>query len=222
MAAVQDEAVTLAPGALWAAGFFVALKPDHPAATSADDLATVDAALSWVRSLETGPLGPASENGGSGDSTLFAVASLLECRDMEEAELRRLFPSEWRHEERDGARLLSFFCGEHGHVVLRAKEARTQRPHGHILRTGQALVPEESSLTSTVWMSGVFHSMVTQGHVSINRFLSTAHSWRSEEHTSELQSRENLVCRLLLEKKKKNTNTLTQVKRIKQTFITHQ
>src|SRR5436309_8560196 len=29
---------------------------------------------------------------------------------------------------------------------------------------------------------------------------------RSEEHTSELQSRENLVCRLLLEKKKKTTN----------------
>src|SRR5256885_7594587 len=30
---------------------------------------------------------------------------------------------------------------------------------------------------------------------------------RSEEHTSELQSPCNLVCRLLLEKKKKNTNT---------------
>src|SRR5690606_40062450 len=29
---------------------------------------------------------------------------------------------------------------------------------------------------------------------------------RSEEHTSELQSRENLVCRLLLEKKKKTDN----------------
>src|SRR5436309_4613035 len=29
------------------------------------------------------------------------------------------------------------------------------------------------------------------------------HGERSEEHTSELQSRENLVCRLLLEKKKK-------------------
>src|SRR5690606_40820560 len=28
---------------------------------------------------------------------------------------------------------------------------------------------------------------------------------RSEEHTSELQSRENLVCRLLLEKKNKDT-----------------
>src|SRR5699024_11679145 len=30
---------------------------------------------------------------------------------------------------------------------------------------------------------------------------------RSEEHTSELQSRFDLVCRLLLEKKKKNVNT---------------
>src|SRR5690606_41954354 len=30
---------------------------------------------------------------------------------------------------------------------------------------------------------------------------------RSEEHTSELQSRENLVCRLLLEKKKKKNTT---------------
>src|SRR5690606_40937294 len=29
---------------------------------------------------------------------------------------------------------------------------------------------------------------------------------RSEEHTSELQSRENLVCRLLLEKKKKQSS----------------
>src|SRR5690606_40284944 len=31
-------------------------------------------------------------------------------------------------------------------------------------------------------------------------------NFRSEEHTSELQSRENLVCRLLLEKKKKLKN----------------
>src|SRR5690606_42145871 len=30
--------------------------------------------------------------------------------------------------------------------------------------------------------------------------------YRSEEHTSELQSRENLVCRLLLEKKKKTNH----------------
>jgi cellobiose phosphorylase len=177
MAAVQDEAVALAPGAAWAGGFFVALRADHPLATSTDDLVAVDAALSWAGSLKAPSASGAGKAGRSGDSTLFDVAPLLACRDLDEVELRRLFPSGWRHEERDGAELLSFFCGEHDHVVLRAKEARTQRPHGHILRTGQARVPEESSLTSTVWMSGVFHSMVTQGHVSIHRFLSTAHSW---------------------------------------------
>src|SRR2546430_12422250 len=32
------------------------------------------------------------------------------------------------------------------------------------------------------------------------------HGGRSEEHTSELQSQSNLVCRLLLEKKKKKTS----------------
>src|SRR5690625_6049940 len=35
--------------------------------------------------------------------------------------------------------------------------------------------------------------------------FSPAKMWRSEEHTSELQSRGHLVCRLLLEKKKKTT-----------------
>src|SRR5205085_8670434 len=33
---------------------------------------------------------------------------------------------------------------------------------------------------------------------------------RSEEHTSELQSQSNLVCRLLLEKKKKNVKHTTK------------
>src|SRR2546422_8331579 len=42
---------------------------------------------------------------------------------------------------------------------------------------------------------------------------------RSEEHTSELQSRLHLVCRLLLEKKKKNTNCKTPNK--SQTTLLH-
>src|SRR6266508_6371737 len=38
---------------------------------------------------------------------------------------------------------------------------------------------------------------------------------RSEEHTSELQSRGHLVCRLLLEKKKKNNHHITHKKKKK-------
>jgi len=176
MAAVEDERVALKPGARWTGGFFLALKADHPLATSREDLGAVDAALSWASTLESIPVRRAPARDRSEGHALFSVAPLLECRDLDGAELRRHFPPPWRHEERDERGLLSFFCGEQSHVVLRAKEARTQRPHGHILRTGQAQVPEESSLTSTVWMSGLFHSMVTQGHVSKNRFLSTAHS----------------------------------------------
>src|SRR5690349_23870390 len=42
------------------------------------------------------------------------------------------------------------------------------------------------------------------------RVGSTTKTPRSEEHTSELQSRRDLVCRLLLEKKKTNSNVVTQ------------
>src|SRR2546430_7856462 len=46
-----------------------------------------------------------------------------------------------------------------------------------------------------VWDQGVFSTGIDLS------------SPRSEEHTSELQSQSNLVCRLLLEKKKKNRHT---------------
>src|SRR5947209_11939274 len=46
--------------------------------------------------------------------------------------------------------------------------------------------------------------------------VSAAAYTRSEEHTSELQSRQYLVCRLLLEKKKKKTNKKKNKKYTKQ------
>src|ERR1035437_10732379 len=44
---------------------------------------------------------------------------------------------------------------------------------------------------------------------------------RSEEHTSELQSRQYLVCRLLLEKKKKKTQYTNPTNRATQSEPTH-
>src|SRR3712207_6955629 len=44
------------------------------------------------------------------------------------------------------------------------------------------------------------------------RGLKTLELRRSEEHTSELQSRQYLVCRLLLEKKKKHTHNTFSIK----------
>src|ERR1700733_2980934 len=94
---------------------------------------------------------------------LFGSAPLLDVSIVDPHTRTPYFGSQHRHEERDErGRLLSFFHGSNSHVVLREKELRVQRPHGHILRTGRHLTPDESGLTSTVWRNGVFNPMVTQ------------------------------------------------------------
>src|SRR5690606_41995798 len=54
-------------------------------------------------------------------------------------------------------------------------------------------------------LRGAFLNIMENSKVNYGYFknLMKICCYRSEEHTSELQSRENLVCRLLLEKKKK-------------------
>src|SRR5690606_40415143 len=55
---------------------------------------------------------------------------------------------------------------------------------------------------NTIRQSGFFkyfYNHICRKDLSCRRL---PYHYRSEEHTSELQSRENLVCRLLLEKKK--------------------
>jgi 1,2-beta-oligoglucan phosphorylase len=175
MAAIQDAPFRLEPGALAARGFFGWFEPDHPAATSDADLAFVERALALPEAAPV-PV-PAKNDQRSPAPSLFATAPLLDAADLAEAEIRDLFGEDLREVEREDGRLWSFFAGDCGHVVLKAKELQVLRPHGHILRTGGALTPDEAAMTSTVWMAGVFHSMVTQGHVSINRLLSTIHSY---------------------------------------------
>src|SRR2546430_12153882 len=53
---------------------------------------------------------------------------------------------------------------------------------------------------------------IAANHVRrIGRYLTEQVRFRSEEHTSELQSQSNLVCRLLLEKKKINIALYTEL-----------
>src|SRR5215469_18258623 len=58
-----------------------------------------------------------------------------------------------------------------------------------------------------------------RGHARRHRRRTHCRPQRSEEHTSELQSRRDLVCRLLLEKKKKKQlrSTLPNNKHLPQT-----
>src|SRR5262245_62997604 len=61
-------------------------------------------------------------------------------------------------------------------------------------------------------------SLTRQQEQYRRRFAHAFGTARSEEHTSELQSLRHLVCRLLLEKKKKSkSNTMQHEKHVKQT-----
>lgn len=183
LAAIQDAPCVLEPGETAALGFFGWFETDHPQATSADDLTRIDQALALpeAQSQAVAALSLPTDTPcfAQPAASLFRAASLLEAGDLTDAELSMWFGGARREEEWEDGRLLSFFTGASTHVVLKAKENRVLRPHGHLLRTGEALVPDEASLTTTTWMAGVFHSMVTQGHVSINRFLSTVHGYLS-------------------------------------------
>src|SRR6266498_5454612 len=78
--------------------------------------------------------------------------------------------------------------------------------HGTDPRTRMALMRERVEAMRAIWTQAEasYHGK----YVSFDRILSypkpvqRPHPPRSEEHTSELQSRPHLVCRLLLEKKK--------------------
>src|SRR3712207_8158047 len=67
-------------------------------------------------------------------------------------------------------------------------------------RVGTRTVPNGSTCLSGLSVTRPIRKAVLSP--SFQAVYACAASWRSEEHTSELQSRQYLVCRLLLEKKK--------------------
>lgn len=174
LVAIQDEPIELQPGAKSQRGFFGWFEADKATATSAEDIGWIDAALALPEAICPPWPEEVSHTPAPG---FFSSAPLLEAQHLNDAEIRKFFGTEQRHIEQADGQLWSFFTGRQSHVVLKEKELKILRPHGHLLRTGASLTPDESALTSTAWMGGAFHSMVTQGHVSINRFLSTCHTY---------------------------------------------
>ena len=170
---LQDDAFTLLPGERVQRGFYGALLDDHPAASGEADLAQVDAVLALPEAT-TWSAPPANDDPGADPRTLFACAPLWPAEPPDRARLQAWFGAGWQHEQTgpDGAPL-SFFQGDDTHVVTRAHELQVLRPHGHLLRSGGHWTPDEQAVASTVWMAGVFHSSLTQGHASANRLLST-------------------------------------------------
>src|SRR2546427_661437 len=92
------------------------------------------------------------------------------------------------------------------HVLMQEKEAmeRLVRQKGRVARVQW----RGYSMALQITPAGLFN--VAPEGAQPDLLLEVTET-RSEEHTSELQSQSNLVCRLLLEKKKKTTH-VTQTK----------
>src|SRR5436309_7230985 len=97
--------------------------------------------------------------------------------------------------------------------MIRRPPISTLFPYTTLFRSASSRSPKRCTARS---------DRSSPGHPKVARPVS-AHEprdERSEEHTSELQSRENLVCRLLLEKKKKKKKKNT-MKKTSQTHNQH-
>src|SRR5258708_15765413 len=86
--------------------------------------------------------------------------------------------------------------------MIRRPPRSTLFPYTTLFRSAIRLFFPELSEERRQEFVKIVRKMGEDGRVAIRHVRRDAHGERSEEHTSELQSPDHLVCRLLLEKKK--------------------
>lgn len=178
LAALQCAPQLVAPGQAVSVVFAATFDRDHPTATEQADAARLCIALDGAVRASSAVSPRPDPAIGTGLSTAFHPTRRVVGDHLDARQIGQLFGADHQHEERSGTgELLSWFDARGGHVVTRSKGEHVLRPHGHILRTGSSITPDESQLTSTVWMNGVFHSHVTQGHVAANVAVSARRSY---------------------------------------------
>src|SRR5690625_6885328 len=104
-------------------------------------------------------------------------------------------------------RLASFTIGRYDHKFLRILKKCTHIKGNKAIWNfvKNKIHPEDFSIFNKIRKRDVTLVIyVSEIYFFVSPFLSRKIGCRSEEHTSELQSRGHLVCRLLLEKKKQN------------------
>ena len=167
--ALQSEPFTLQKAQSHTSTFVASYLLDHPSASSEQDLSRLPALVrSFAEARQPSAAGALSTPA----RDRFQAARLLPVEDLTPSELAELFGGERRHVEEADGKLLSFFTDGPRHVVLRAKEQRVDRPHGHILQAKSGFVPDESVMSTTAFACGVFNSHLTQGNTNFNTLLS--------------------------------------------------
>jgi cellobiose phosphorylase len=167
--ALQSQVLSLVPGARAAVRFVGLFLADHPLASGDADVQRLHA-VTWQQvDAPDGPWAPAVRG-------LPQISARAPGITLSDAALVNRYRDRLHPEHRDGA-CLSLFTpdGPHNrHVVLRAKERVVARRHGALLRTSQALLPDDGTLCLTAWMHGVFAAQLTLGNTSLHKVLSVS------------------------------------------------
>jgi cellobiose phosphorylase len=167
--AIQSPPVTLEPGAHASWRFFALYEPDHPDASNDGDLTKLRS-IAWPDSTGVKLVTAKARRSIVHDAPVCRVARL------HADDLARRYPDLGLPEFRN-RRLLSFFAPDsphNRHVVLDAKERIVTRRHGALLRSGKAMLPDESTLCVTCWMHGVFAAQLTIGNTSFHKLFSVS------------------------------------------------
>jgi cellobiose phosphorylase len=167
--ALQEKPFKIAAGEMHKSVLVATYLPDHPKATSAKDLKRLPGLMAEFKNgfpiqITNEFLNPVKN--------LFNTSLFLPMEDLSEQELNRFFGEERRHSEKENGKLLSFFDNQNNHIVLRAKEVITDRPHAHIMQAKAGFVPDENIVSTTSFAFGVFNSHLTQGNTNFNVLLS--------------------------------------------------
>lgn len=153
--------------------FYGLFRADHPAAIT--ELEYADAVqAAWSKSQIQGN---ATEEGGWLERTFTApqIGVPLQTESISEAELDSLFPERFQEERVDGE-LLAFFTETYEHIVLKRKELLVERPHGHILMSGNNAQLNAEVMTTSSYMYGIFNSQVVVGNTNFHKMMSNARS----------------------------------------------
>jgi len=170
-AAIQSTPVMLAPGATASRSFFGLFEADHPDATGDADLARLDAVEAAICDFH-----PVEVALSAARRSILQDAAPLAGDPVSNGYIGENYPTRL-HEERQGDTLLSFFTpdgAQNRHIVLAAKECRMGRRHGAILRSGEAMLPDEATLSATCWMHGVFAAQLTIGNTALHKLFSVS------------------------------------------------
>ncbi|MBW4080896.1 cellobiose phosphorylase [Paenibacillus sp. S150] len=153
--------------------FYGLFRGNHPAAvTELEYGPSVQEAWQQIQSAGSLPsegewLDRVSANPQAGDP--------LQTLPLTGAELDALFPHRFQEEHENG-KLLAFFTEGYEHVVLKDKELLVERPHGHILMSGDNARMNPEIMTTTSYMYGIFNSQVLVGNTNFNKMMSNARS----------------------------------------------